>query len=284
MAIEFQGVGKAFGETRALRDVTLTLGGDKIYGLLGNNGAGKSTLLNLLTGRVAMDEGTVTVDGFPADSDEAQGRLFLVGEKNFFPDEMRVRRAFDTVARFYPGFDRPRADALAEEFGLSVKKKISALSTGYGSIFRLILGLCVNTPYVLFDEPVLGLDAQHRDLFYKRLLQKYAEDPCTVLLSTHLISEVANIVEHTVIIRDGRILQDAPTEDLTADACTVSGPAGAMEAYLEGRDVVSRSVLGGLVTACVRGGTDQPLPNGLERSRVNLQDYFISLMQEEDRR
>lgn len=104
---------------------------------------------------------------------------------------MKVKRALDTAAVFYPDFDRSYAESLAKQFELPLNKKINGLSTGYGSIFRLILGLSVNTPYVLFDEPVLGLDAQHRDLFYKLLVQKYAEHPCTMVVSTHLIAEVA---------------------------------------------------------------------------------------------
>lgn len=284
MAIELQNVTKRFGDTLALDGVTLTLGEGKIYGLLGNNGAGKSTLLNVLTGRVRQNSGSVTVDGVSCDRDEAAGKLFLVGERNFYPDDMRVKGAFDATALFYPGFDRAYAEHLADQFGLKQRQKISGLSTGYGSIFRLILGLSVNTPYVLLDEPVLGLDAQHRDLFYKLLLQKYADCPSTFVISTHLIAEVADIIEHTVIIRDGRILKDAPTEELTADAHTVSGPATAVETYLAGKRVLSQSVLGGLKTACVQGLSDRPLPDGLELSRVNLQDYFISLMQEEDRK
>ena len=154
----------------------------------------------------------------------------------------------------------------------------------YGSIFRLILGLSVNTPYVLFDEPVLGLDAQHRDLFYKLLVQKYAEHPCTMVVSTHLIAEVADLIEHTVIIRKGRILQDAPTEELTAACWAVSGPAGVVDSWAAGRDVFTSSVLGGLKTVCIRGGGTEDLPAGLERRRVGLQEYFISLMEEEDQR
>lgn len=179
MAIEFQHISKRFADTRALEDVSLTFEEGKIYGLLGNNGAGKSTLLNILTGRLCPDSGTVTVDGAPAGSDAALGKLFLVGEKNLYPDDMKVKRALDTAAVFYPDFDRSYAESLAKQFELPLNKKINGLSTGYGSIFRLILGLSVNTPYVLFDEPVLGLDAQHRDLFYKLLVQKYAEHPCT---------------------------------------------------------------------------------------------------------
>ena len=126
--------------------------------------------------------------------------------------------------------------------------------------------------------------AQHRDLFYKLLVQKYAEHPCTMVVSTHLIAEVADLIEHTVIIRKGRILQDAPTEELTAACWAVSGPAGVVDSWAAGRDVFTSSVLGGLKTVCIRGGGTEDLPAGLERRRVGLQEYFISLMEEEDQR
>ena len=206
MAIEFQHISKRFADTRALEDVSLTFEEGKIYGLLGNNGAGKSTLLNILSGRLCPDSGTVTVDGAPAGSDAALGKLFLVGEKNLYPDDMKVKRALDTAAVFYPDFDRSYAESLAKQFELPLNKKINGLSTGYGSIFRLILGLSVNTPYVLFDEPVLGLDAQHRDLFYKLLVQKYAEHPCTMVVSTHLIADVEKVLDEVLFIDRGQIL------------------------------------------------------------------------------
>ena len=284
MAIEIRNVSKRFGGTQALNDVTLTFGENRIYGLLGNNGAGKSTLMNILSGRMESDSGSVTVDGIPVDKDAALSRIFLQGEKNLFPETMKVRQAFDAAELFYPKFDRPSAEDFAKQFGLNLKQKITNLSTGYGSIFKLVLGLCVNTPYLLLDEPVLGLDAQHRDLFYKLLLRKYADNPCTIVVSTHLIAEVAGIIEHTVIIREGCILKDAATEELTADVCTITGPSALLDGYLNGRTVLSESVIGGLKTACVQGTATQPLPAGLELSRVNLQDYFISLMNEEDRK
>ena len=140
MAIEFQHITKTFGDTRALEDVTVTFEEGKIYGLLGDNGAGKSTLLNVLTGRLAPDGGTVTVDGERADSDAALGKLFLAGDANLYPDDMKVKRALDTAALFYPDFDRKYAEDLARQFELPLDRKISRLSTGYGSIFRLVLG------------------------------------------------------------------------------------------------------------------------------------------------
>ncbi|MFB0920752.1 MAG: ABC transporter ATP-binding protein [Oscillospiraceae bacterium] len=284
MSIEIKNVTKRFGDTCALDNVTLTFGDDKIYGLLGNNGAGKTTLMSILTGRQNPTEGAVAIDGESiVNNDSALGKVFLVAEQNMFPEDMKVCKALKTAELFYPDFDRAYAENLAKKFALNTKKKIKALSTGYSSIFRLILGLSVNTPYLIFDEPVLGLDAQHRDMFYRVLLEKYAERPCTVIVSTHLIAEAADLIEHAVIIRDGRILRDCPREELTAEAYAVSGPAGLVDKYLDGRHVLSTNVLGGLKTACVQGkrGT---LPEGLEFSAINLQDYFISLMEEEDRK
>ena len=283
MAIELRNITKTFGKTRALEQVSLTLEEGHIYGLLGNNGAGKTTLLSILTDRQRPDSGQVLLDGLPVkNNDEALSRVFLDGEQNFFPDDMKGTKALETIPLFYPSFDKDYALGLAEQFGLPLKKKLTALSTGYSSIFRLILGLSVNTPYVIFDEPVLGLDAQNRDLFYRLLVEKFAEGGTTFIISTHLIDEVENLIEHTIILREGRILRDAPTEDLTDNAYSISGPAGLVDAYTVDKTVLTSRSLGGLKTVSIQGRPEEQLPPGLEGSRMRLQDYFISLQEAED--
>lgn len=283
MAIELRNITKTFGKTRALNQVSLTLEEGHIYGLLGNNGAGKTTLLSILTDRQRPDSGQVLINGLPVkNNDEALSRVFLVGEQNFFPDDMKGKKALETIPLFYPSFDKDYALGLAEQFGLPLKKKLTALSTGYSSIFRLILGLSVNTPYVIFDEPVLGLDAQNRDLFYRLLVEKFAEGGTTFIISTHLIDEVENLIEHTIILREGRILRDAPTEDLTDNAYSISGPAGLVDAYTADKTVLTSRSLGGLKTVSIQGRPEEQLPPGLEGSRMRLQDYFISLQEAED--
>ena len=282
--IEIKNVSKAFGRVHALNDVSLRLESPGIYGLLGNNGAGKTTLLNILTSRLHADKGEVLMDGDSmVDNDLALSKLFMLGEKNLYPDDMRVRKAFEATACFYPTFDMARAMALSERFGLNVKSKITALSTGYRSIFRIVLSLCVGTPYLLLDEPVLGLDAQHRDMFYKLIIELYAKNPCCILLSTHLIQEAAPIINHAIILHQGQILRDAPAEDLLMDAHTVAGPAAAVDAYLVGRRALSVSSLGGLKTAYVGGAKPECEPQGLEVGQVDLQGYFIALMEEESK-
>lgn len=283
MAIELKNVSKSFGGVHALSDVSLSFGGGKIYGLLSPNGAGKTTLLNIITNRLYADCGEVTIDGESAPGrDRALGKVYMMAEQNLFPDSMKVKGALKITADFIPSFDLELAMELAQKFGLPMNKKVKALSTGYSSILRLVLALSAGTPYVIFDEPVLGLDAQHRDMFYRLLMEHCGGGGQTVILSTHLIQEAAPLIEHAVIIKGGKILRDASAEELTGAAHTVSGPAGLVDGYIAGRQVLNTTAIGGLKTACVEGEPDARVPAGLEVSAMGLQDYFISLMNEED--
>ena len=283
MAIELKNISKSFGGVHALSDVSLSFGGGKIYGLLGPNGAGKTTLLNIITNRLYADSGEVTIDGESAPGrDRALGKVYMMAEQNLFPDSMKVKAALKITADFIPSFDLELAMELAEKFGLPMNKKVKALSTGYSSIIRLVLALSAGTPYVIFDEPVLGLDAQHRDMFYRLLMEHCGGGGQTVILSTHLIQEAAPLIEHAVIIKGGKILRDASAEELTGAAHTVTGPAGLVDGYIAGRQVLNTTAIGRLKTACVEGEPDARVPAGLEVSAMGLQDYFISLMNEED--
>lgn len=282
MAIELKHVSKSFGGVHALSDVSLSFGGGKIYGLLGSNGAGKTTMLNIITNRLYADSGEVLIDGESAPGrDKALSKVYMMAEQNLFPESMKVKAALKITADFLPSFDLELAMELAKKFGLPMNKKVKALSTGYSSIIRIILALSAGTPYVIFDEPVLGLDAQHRDMFYRLLMEHCGGGEQTVIISTHLIQEAAPLIEHAVIIKDGKILRNAPAEELKGAAHTVTGPAGLVDGYIAGHRVLNTTSIGGLKTACVEGEPDARVPAGLEVSPMGLQDYFISLMNEE---
>jgi len=284
MTIKIKNISKRFGQTQALENVSLEFGEKKIYGLLGNNGAGKSTLLNIITSRLTADSGELTLNGEDMyDNDEALSQIFMLGEKNYYPESMRVKEAFRRAGAFYPKFDIEVAEKIASRFKLPMKKKITALSTGYTTIFKIVMALSVNTPFLLLDEPVLGLDAQHRDIFYKLLLERYSENPCTVVISTHLISEAAGLIEHCMIIKDGHIIKDAPCEELLQDGYSISGPAALVDEHLVGKKVLSSSNLGGLKTVGISGEIPDAsnLPPGLVVGRMDLQEYFVQLMNDE---
>ena len=274
--IEGKGLTMRFGNNTALDGVDVCFGDNKIYGLLGRNGAGKSTLLSVVTNRLLPTAGEVFIDGEPArENDRVLGRVYYMGEKTLLPDTATVAQLFRWTGDFYPGFDGEYAGQLADTFGLPEKKKLKNLSTGYLTIAKLIAALASNAPYTLFDEPVLGLDANHREVFYRQLIESYSRQPRTILISTHLIEEVADIIEQVVIIKAGKSLLDRPAEEVKRMGYTVSGRAEAVDAYCTGRDVLSVDTLGGLKTACILGKAEEA--PGLDVSGLDMQKLFIRL-------
>lgn len=276
--IEITDVSKSFKDTQALSHVSLSLKEHTIYGLLGRNGAGKSTLLNIINNRLFADSGTVTLDGNTlTENTAALSQCFLSNENNLYPEGMKVKSALKWSREFYPGFDMEYAMKLCGMFNLPVNKKIKSLSTGYQSIFKNVVALSVNVPFVFLDEPVLGLDAFHRDLFYRILIEKYASQPFTAVISTHLIEEAANIIEQVIVIRQGQIIRNEALESLLESGYCISGPAAQIDAYISGKEVIGVDTLGGLKSAYIAGRPDSRIPDSLEVSRMDLQKLFIRL-------
>lgn len=276
--IEVKDLSKDFGDVHALSHVDLCFEENTIYGLLGRNGAGKSTLLNIINNRLFPSSGSVTFDGTPVTENAKNlSQFYLANEDNLYPEGMKVKDAFLWSKEFYPGFDTNYAYKLCGLFELSPKKKIKKLSTGYRSIFRNIVALSVNVPFVFLDEPVLGLDAYHRELFYKTLIEKYAENPFTAVISTHLIEEVAGVLEKVIIIKEGAIIRDTSAEKLLQAGYCISGPANLVDSYVKRRDLIGYDVLGGLKTAYIIGKPDESIPEGLEVGTMDLQKLFIQL-------
>lgn len=280
--IEIKNVTKSFGSTVAVNDVSASLESKRIYGLLGRNGAGKSTLLSMISNRIFPDSGEITIDGEPAlENDSAQGKLFLMSESNLYPESFKVKKAFKWADVFYDNFDIESALSISNKFGLNINKKIKDLSTGYGSIFRIAMALSVGTPYVLLDEPVLGLDANHRDLFYKLLIQRYEEQPSCYVIATHLIEEAAGIIEDVIIIKEGSVLLNDSSENLMKMGYTVSGSAESVERYVEGKNIIGEDSLGGLKSVYIMDKVDRTgVPDNVEISKLDLQKLFIQLTNE----
>ncbi len=266
-----------FGHFTALQKINVSFGENRIYGLLGRNGAGKSTLLNAVSSRLFPKEGGVTIDGENGlENDRAQGKIYYMGEKTLYPDGTTVKQLFRWSRDFYPDFDMDFANELSQRFGLNPKKRLKSLSTGYLTIAKLIAALAAKAPYTFFDEPVLGLDANHRELFYRELLRPYSEFPRTIVISTHLIEEISDIIEQVVIIKNGTILLDQPVEEVRGMGYMVSGKAAEVDAYCAGRQTIGEDQLGNLKRACLLG-TPEQVPETLEVSAMDLQKLFVQL-------
>ena len=280
-AITCTQVSKNFGDIKALDEVSLSFEEGKIYGLLGRNGAGKTTLLNCITGRLFSTGGEIRVDGELAlENEKALRKIFYMGQQELYPQEMTVNKVFYWTKQFYGGFDLEYAQALCKKFGLNPKKKTSKLSTGYRSIYKLITALAVDTPYLLLDEPVLGLDAGHREMFYRELLENYGKNPRTIVLSTHLIEEAASLLEEVVILHNGRVMCRKTCEELLHSGYTVRGRQSEVDAFIAGKKVLSQQSIGGLKTAVIYGKAEKDVPETLETGRMDLQKLFVAMTEE----
>ena len=210
------------------------------------------------------------------DNDRAQGKVYYMGEKNIYPEGTTVKQMFRWSKDFYPDFDMEYATVLAGRFGLNLKKKLKGLSTGYLTIAKLIVALASNAPYTFFDEPVLGLDANHREMFYREMIHCYSERPRTIVTSTHLIEEIADIIEQVVMIKEGKILLDRPVEEVKQMGYQVSGKASEVDDYCAGKKILSEDLLGGLKSACLLGRPEN-VPESLEITPLDLQKLFVQL-------
>ncbi len=277
--IQINNLVKEFGSNRAIDDVSLHFEKEKIYGLLGRNGAGKSTLFNLIANRLFPTSGSITIDGqIAVENDMAQGNVYMMSEQNLYPDTYKVKQVFQCTKSFYPGFDDEYAKELCDEFELNPNKLLRTLSTGYTSIYKLITALCVKADYILLDEPVLGLDANHRDLFYRCLIKSYSDNPRTFIISTHLIDEVVNVIEEVMIIKKGKIIRNQSCEELLASGYTVSGPISIVDDFIKGKEVLGTTILGGLKTVNIHGQYNKmEIPVGVEITKLDLQKLFIDL-------
>ena len=276
--LTYENVTMRFGDVTALDHVSLTLEPGHIYGLLGRNGAGKSTLLSVTANWRHATEGDVLLNGESVwENTRAQQQIVCMSDGNLFPT-MRVKNGLLWYSRFRSGFDMEQALRLCEKFELSLKAKIQSLSTGYATIFKLIVAMASQCPFTFYDEPVLGLDANHRDLFYRELMEDFAKNPRCVVISTHLIEECSALLENIIVINKGKLMLNEPVEDTLSRGYTVSGPAGAVDAFTAGKKLFGTQNLGGLKTAYVQGTPDQEkAPDGLEISALDLQQLFIQL-------
>lgn len=277
-AIEIKNISKSYENVTALDDVSVSFEFGKIYGLLGRNGAGKSTLINIITSRIFEDKGEVLIDGVHAKENMAlHGKIFCMSEKDLYDESMKIREHFVWASRFYDCFDLDNAFKLADKFGLDTSKKFTALSRGYQSVAKLIIALSLKVPYTFFDEPVLGLDANHRELFYKLLLKEFENGERTFIIATHLIEEIADIIEEIVLIDKGKIIVQKSVEELLGESYSVQGFKGEVDEYCKGKNVIGREELGELKIAYILGEKGDLSGGSLQLSALSLQKLFIRL-------
>ncbi|NLG56229.1 MAG: ABC transporter ATP-binding protein [Rhodococcus sp.] len=267
-----------FGSVTALHDVTIDLQENKIYGLLGRNGAGKTTLMQIMTGQVFQSSGEVRILGeAPHENTTILESVSFIKESQSYPADYKVHHVISAARHLLRDWDEEFAQQLLRDFDLPLDRKVKKLSRGMTSALGVTLGLASRAPLTFFDEPYLGLDASARQLFYDRLLTDYAEHPRTIVLSTHLIDEVSDLLEHVIVIDRGRIIADADADELRASAITVSGSSADVDTFVGMREVLRRESIGNHTRVLVR--TDSHADDAGHAKTLGLMVEPVSLQQ-----
>ena len=236
----------------------------------------------MIARRIEKTSGDITLDGVDLHKTaNAMHEVYLSSSDNWFPQEYKFKDLLAIYQGTYPEFDMEFAQDLIKVFDVNVKQKYSKASTGYKSIMKIILALANPSEYIFLDEPVLGLDANHRHIFNKKLLEAYARRPRTFVIATHLIEEVASILEKVIVIKDGLVTEEVLVEDVLRKGYVVSGASPLVQEYVADKKVLETEQIGNFTRSVVIGAIGEAQP-GLEFSPLTLQDYFISITRKEN--
>ncbi len=196
----------------ALNQITLSIPKGKIIGLLGPNGSGKTTLIKIMNGLLRPTEGTVLING-SVPGPETKARISYLPERTYLRNSMRVKELIAYFADFYEDFKPERAKEMLDSLKIDENAKIKTLSKGTREKVQLILVMSRDADLFILDEPIAGVDPAARDYIIKTIITNYNEN-ATVLLSTHLISDIENVLDEVIFIKDGNLVLQTTVEEI----------------------------------------------------------------------
>lgn len=214
--VSAQGVSKRFGDVRAVDDVSFDIEKGKIMGLIGPNGAGKTTLLKAVLGLTDCD-GQLSVLGLDPFRQRRQlmQNICFIADVAVLPRWIRVSQLLDFVAATHPNFSRSKAEELLQQTKIRRKSKVRQLSKGMVTQLHLSIIMAIDAKLLVLDEPTLGLDIIFRKEFYANLLNDYFDGERTILITTHQVEEIENLLTDIMFINDGKILLHENMDDLS---------------------------------------------------------------------
>lgn len=197
---------------QALNQLNLEIGRGKIIGLLGPNGSGKTTLIKILTGLLQPTEGAVYINGLKP-GPETKAKVSYLPERTYLSSAKKVADVIAFFADFYEDFKVERAKEMLASLGIDENAKIKTLSKGTREKVQLILVMSRDVDLFILDEPIAGVDPAARDYIIKTIITNYNEN-ATVLLSTHLITDIENILDEVIFIKDGKLVLQSTVEEI----------------------------------------------------------------------
>jgi ABC-2 type transport system ATP-binding protein len=246
--IEARDLTKKYGAHVALDRANFAVQAGRIVGLIGPNGAGKTTALRAILGLTAY-EGHLQVLGHEPfrERSELLHDACFIADVAVLPAWLRVDHAIDFVAGVHPRFRRERAMALLAKTGITGKRRMRELSKGMKTQVHLALTMAIDAKLLVLDEPTLGLDILARSAFYDALVNDYMDETRTILITTHQVEEIENLLTDVLFIDKGRIVLDSSLEDIATRYAAVAVPADRIDEARAEKPFYERRMLGKVV-------------------------------------
>lgn len=210
--LECNNLCKTYGRKAALNGISLQLGPGKIIGLLGPNGSGKTTLLKLINGLLTPSSGSLLINGRPPGR-ESKAIVAYLPERTYLNDSMKVRDALRFFADFYSDFDLQRAEDMLRSLNIETTARLRTLSKGTKEKVQLILVMSRQARLYCLDEPIAGVDPAARDYILRTIINNYNPE-ASVLISTHLITDIEQVLDEVIFIREGELLLHKTVDDI----------------------------------------------------------------------
>ena len=278
--VSARGVSKHFGQVRAVDDVSFEIEKGKILGLIGPNGAGKTTLLKAVLGLTDC-EGDLSVLGLDPFRQRKQlmQNICFIADVAVLPRWIKVSQLLDYVEAIHPNFSRPRVEELLQQTNVRSGAKVKELSKGMVVQLHLSIIMAIDAKLLVLDEPTLGLDILFRKEFYANLLSDYFDEERTILITTHQVEEIENLLTDIMFINDGKILLDS-TMDSLGDRYVELSTSGEEVIKARGLGPIAESELFGKSVMLFDGVARDHL-EGLGDIRVpSVADLFVAKIKE----
>lgn len=286
-SIKIKNLSHSFKKQKIFSNMSLNFEENKIYGLLGKNGAGKTTLLNIMVNQLIQNEGDIEILGNNLKEDvKVLEEVCVVREKEFYSSDFKVSQVFEFSSSFYKNYDKGLEEELCKYFDLNTKKKYRQLSRGMKTVLSNIIGICSNSAITIFDEPTIGLDAVNRQEFYNIILDNYIKKPRTIIISTHLIDEIDDLLEHVVILNEGKIIVDEEIDVIKQKAHYITGNKEELEKLESIKNIKPKKAFGNTVAYFYYGdfseNDEKVIRNSnIEVGYIGLQDMFVNMTKKE---
>ncbi len=276
--IKTDGMTKRFGKLAAVDSVSMQIEAGSITGLIGPNGAGKTTMLRALLG-LNHSDGAIDVMGMDPRTQRTklQEHVCFIADTAVLPAWMRVDQVLDYVSGVHPRFSRSQAEGLLRQTEVKLKHRVKELSKGMTVQLHLALVMAIDAKLLILDEPTLGLDILFRKRFFEQLLNDYYDDERTIIISTHQVEEVENILTDVMFMRSGQVVLHESMQSIGERFSEVQVVGAAMEQAKSLNPLSERSILGG--KAMIFEDADRGALSQLGQIQTpSVSDLFIAKM------